>query len=33
VVVPSRVTVGWGFGTPAYRLFFSAQVEDLAENY
>jgi hypothetical protein len=33
LVVPSRVTVGWHFGTPAYRPFFSAQIEDLAENY
>jgi hypothetical protein len=32
VVVPSRVTGGWDFGTPAYRPFFSTQVEDLAEN-
>jgi hypothetical protein len=33
LVVPSRVTVGWDFGTPGYRPFFAAQVEDLAENY
>jgi hypothetical protein len=33
LVVPSRLSVGWDFGTPAYRPFFSAQVEDLAENY
>jgi hypothetical protein len=32
LVVPSRVTVGWGFGTPAYRRFFTALVEDLTEN-
>jgi hypothetical protein len=33
LVVPSRVTVGWDFGTPAYRPFFSAHVEGLAENW
>ena len=32
LVVPSRVTVGWDFGTAAYRPFFTAQVEGLAEN-
>lgn len=33
LVVPSRLTVGWGFGTPAYELFFSAHVTDVAANY
>lgn len=33
LVVPSRVTVGWGFGTPAYRPFFTAELHELAENY
>ena len=33
LVVPSRVSVGWDFGTAAYRPFFSAEIEDLAENY
>ena len=33
LVVPSRVTVGWDFGTPAYRPFFRAQIDDLADNY
>jgi hypothetical protein len=32
LAVPSRLSVGWDFGTPAYRPFFSPQVEDLAEN-
>jgi hypothetical protein len=33
LLVPSRVTVGWDFGTPAYRPFFRAQIDDLADNY
>jgi hypothetical protein len=33
LVVPSSVDVGWQFGTPAYRPFFSAQIDELAENY
>jgi hypothetical protein len=33
LVVPSAVTVGWDFGTAAYRPFFSAQIQDLAANY
>ena len=35
LVVPSRITVGWQFGTPDYRPFFKADVRDLrpAANY
>jgi hypothetical protein len=29
LVVPSRVTVGWHFGTPSYRPFFKAEIRDL----
>jgi hypothetical protein len=30
VVVPSRFTVGWWFGTPRYAPFFEAEIHDLA---
>jgi hypothetical protein len=30
VVVPSRVTVGWWYGTPRYAPFFEAEIHDLA---
>jgi hypothetical protein len=30
IVVPSRVTVGWWFGTPRYAPFFEAEIHDLA---
>ena len=30
LVVPSRMTVGWGFGTPAYAPFFRAEIHALA---
>jgi hypothetical protein len=30
VVVPSRFTVGWGFGTPRHAPFFRAELTDLA---
>jgi hypothetical protein len=30
LVVPSRVTVGWWFGTPRYAPFFEAEIRDLA---
>jgi hypothetical protein len=30
VVVPSRVTVGWWFGTPRYAPFFRAEITGLA---
>jgi hypothetical protein len=33
LLVPSSVTVGWEFGTPAYEPFFSAQIDELGENY
>jgi hypothetical protein len=34
LVVPSRLTVGWGFGTPAYEPFFRAEIHALtAANY
>jgi hypothetical protein len=35
LVVPSRITVGWQFGTPAYRPFFTAEIRDVrpAANY
>jgi hypothetical protein len=26
LVIPSRVTVGWWFGTPGYRPFFRAEI-------
>jgi hypothetical protein len=29
VVVPSEVTVGWGFGTPRWAPFFEATIESL----
>jgi hypothetical protein len=31
VVVPSRVTVGWWFGTPRYAPFFRAEITDRAQ--
>ena len=30
VVVPSRVTVGWWYGTPRYAPFFEAEIRELA---
>src|SRR5215212_2642083 len=30
VVLPSRVTVGWWFGTPRYAPFFRSEITDLA---
>jgi hypothetical protein len=30
LVVPSRVTVGWWFGTPRYKPFFEAEITELA---
>jgi hypothetical protein len=33
LVVPNRVTVGWGFGGPAYEPFFSAEILELTQTY
>jgi hypothetical protein len=34
LVVPSRLTVGWGFGTPRYEPFFRAEIRALTSaNY
>jgi hypothetical protein len=30
LIVPSRLTVGWGFGTPDYEPFFRAEIRALA---
>jgi hypothetical protein len=30
LAVPSRLTVGWGFGTPEHRPFFRAEITALA---
>lgn len=31
LTVPSRVSVGWWFGTPRYEPFFEAEITDLAQ--
>jgi hypothetical protein len=31
LTVPSRVSVGWWFGTPRYEPFFEAEIADLAQ--
>ena len=31
LTVPSRLSVGWWFGTPRYEPFFEAEITDLAQ--